>query len=367
MGVTIYTVHMKLNSIFTRAIILASLPLLASAAIADTLKPGDKAPSLKFSTWSQGNPTKEFKSGQVYVVEFWATWCGPCKTSIPHLNELAKKYKDKVTVIGASVWESDETTPDDIKEFISIMGDKMTYSVAIDTKDGFMATNWMEAAKANGIPTAFIVNQKGQVAWIGHPMDMDEPLEKVVANSWDIEAAKKAAELAAAKEAELEKFYTALDPLLSEEKYPEIVALIDNTLKQQPTLNKDLLPLKAEMLMMYDEVKSQKLIAEMVDGILKDDEMSLNYMAWLIVDPEVERKSPDYKLAVKAAKRANELTKGENADILDTYARCLFMNGDKKLAIETQEKAVKIASSTQDYDEDMLAELKNRLAEYKKG
>ena len=71
------------------------------------------------------------------------------------------------------------------------MGDKMDYSVALDTvpekgkpTDGVMAKTWLKAAEENGIPTAFVVKD-GKIAWIGHPMKLDEPLAKITAGDWD--------------------------------------------------------------------------------------------------------------------------------------------------------------------------------------
>ena len=54
--------------------------------------------------------------------------------------------------------------------------------------EGAMAKAWMTAAGQNGIPTAFIVNKEGKIAWIGHPMEMEKPLEKIVAGTWDLKA-----------------------------------------------------------------------------------------------------------------------------------------------------------------------------------
>jgi len=76
----------------------AKTPAKKKTAADDSAKLGDKAASLDGLTYVKGEPVT-FKEGKVYVVEFWATWCGPCKTSIPHLTEIQKKYKDKnVTV-----------------------------------------------------------------------------------------------------------------------------------------------------------------------------------------------------------------------------------------------------------------------------
>ena len=55
--------------------------------------------------WLKGTPIQGFERGRVYVVEFWATWCGPCIAAMPHLSRVADKYKRRVTVIGVDVME----------------------------------------------------------------------------------------------------------------------------------------------------------------------------------------------------------------------------------------------------------------------
>src|SRR5262245_25058443 len=65
-----------------------------------SLQVGDPAPTLKVTRWLQGDPVMKFEPGKVYVVEFWATWCGACIRQMPHVADLQARYKDKgVTVI----------------------------------------------------------------------------------------------------------------------------------------------------------------------------------------------------------------------------------------------------------------------------
>ena len=163
------------------------LALAAGATVAvagPTLKVGDPAPKLQVAKFVQGEPVKDFQKGKVYLVEFWATWCGPCRASIPHVNELYTKFKDKgFIVIGQNCWEKDETL---VEPFIKKMGDKMTYRVALDdkatNKKGAMSETWMAAAGRNGIPSAFLVDGTGKIAWIGHPMELNEgTIEKALA------------------------------------------------------------------------------------------------------------------------------------------------------------------------------------------
>ena len=119
---------------------LAGLALGAAPLTAAEL--GMDAPPLNISKFVKGDPVvlAKGKGSQVYVVEFWATWCGPCRTSIPHLTELQKKFKSQnVTFIGIS----DETV-DKVKPFVDEMGAKMDYVVAVDD-DRKTFANYMEA------------------------------------------------------------------------------------------------------------------------------------------------------------------------------------------------------------------------------
>ncbi len=167
---------------------------VALPADAQSLSIGDPAPKLEVKSFVKGEPVTKFEPGKVYVVEFWATWCGPCKASIPHLTELQKKNPG-VSFIGVSVLEQQ---PEGVKPFVDEMGDKMAYRVAMDAVDekaegdqGAMARNWLKAAGQNGIPSAFVVNGGGKIAWIGHPMEMDKPLQKIVSGAWDLKAARE--------------------------------------------------------------------------------------------------------------------------------------------------------------------------------
>src|SRR5688500_9275436 len=66
-----------------------------------TLKVGDPAPPLKATKWLQGAEVTGFNPGKVYVVEFWAVWCGPCIVMMPHMSDMQEEFKDKgVTFIG---------------------------------------------------------------------------------------------------------------------------------------------------------------------------------------------------------------------------------------------------------------------------
>jgi len=181
---------------------------------------GDQAPALRVSRWIKGTPLKDFRPGEVYVVEFWATWCGPCRAAMPHLTELAKRYAGKATVIGVNVWENAKSPAElnaKLDTFLADMGASMGYSVAQDTAQGFMSKAWMKAGRRDGIPASFLVDQKGRVVWMGHPGALEKNLKQVIAGTFDLGAAiaeARQVELDKAEEQESFKVFESVNPLL---------------------------------------------------------------------------------------------------------------------------------------------------------
>ena len=155
--------------------------LLGASALAADLTIGSPAPPLSVKTWLKGTPIQEFDPAKTYVVEFWATWCGPCIQSIPHVSGLAKANPD-VTFLGVGIWEDEKGS--NLTDFVAKMGDKMSYNVGYSGNQDGMAQSWMKAAGQNGIPTAFVIKE-GKIAWVGHPMELDEPLAQIQAGTFD--------------------------------------------------------------------------------------------------------------------------------------------------------------------------------------
>jgi thiol-disulfide isomerase/thioredoxin len=338
-----------------------------SWAAEPTLKVGDSAPKLQTGQWVQGEPVREFKKGTTYIVEFWATWCGPCRVSIPHLNEVHQRYKDKgLIVIGQDCWEQDTGK---VEPFIKQMGDKMTYRVALDDPSGGgrgkMADTWMAAAGQDGIPAAFIVDSKGIVAWIGHPMDLkDDLVDNVLSGKHDLKKAQlafledtKRKEEWRAAMVQRQKVFQAI----RNKDWAEVDAKMAEAAK---TLSKENMnQLRLEVLLakgQYDEV--QRLAGELYPPQSEDERAAnpLNEIAWrMALDPQIS--ADDLARAEKLARQADTVAGGKSSMILDTLARIRFRQNQREDAIALQQKAVRLA------DEASKASLEQTLDSYRKG
>lgn len=146
-------------------------PPAEAPAVKPTLTTGSDAPALKPEKWLKGEAVTTFDPKKVYIIECWATWCGPCVAAIPHMNALHAKFKDKgLVVIGMNVMDG---TEEKASAFVTRQGDKMAYRVAYDGKPGQIAKDWLEAANVRGIPHSFVVRD-GKILWQGHPLDLTE-------------------------------------------------------------------------------------------------------------------------------------------------------------------------------------------------
>jgi thiol-disulfide isomerase/thioredoxin len=297
-------------------VLVLGLGLASAAARAAEL--GDAAPPLRVAKWIKGDAVdiERGKDKNVFVVEFWATWCPPCRTSIPHISKLAKKFRDRGVVI---VGVTNETDADKVAEFVKAQGDDMDYVVAQDdgqkTSDGYM-----KAFEQGGIPHAFLIDRAGKIVWHGHPMaGLDAAVEAVVEGKHDL--AKARADENQAREA-----------------------------KAKASLMRDY----------FMGLSRAQQVGEKFLEANRKNAMALNEFAWTILTGKGLR-ARDLDLALRAAKAAVEASESKDAAIVDTYARALHDTGDRAQAIEVQRKAVGLAG-----DDKMREELKATLEAYEK-
>ncbi|MDB6076902.1 MAG: Redoxin domain protein [Akkermansiaceae bacterium] len=309
------------------------------------LKVGDDAPKIQVSSWAQGEAVKEFEGDKVYIVEFWATWCGPCIASIPHLDEIYKKHKDEgLVVIGQNLGEDTGK----VAPFVKSMAGKMSYRVTVDDKSegGWMAKHWLAAAGQNGIPCAFVVSKKGKIAYIGHPMELKESLlEGLLAEPSTKQGgapapaaeiatpSAKAAELATRAQSEIGTGkLEAAEATISElqEALPQNLGYIGGLLELDLLLAKK------------DADSGMELSSMLCEDYKKSPAVLAAVAAHLIAQPDAA--APLQAAAEKIATPISATEGDAQGPALSTLARIAFLKGDKIRAVELQTKAVSLTS-----------------------
>ncbi|MBI5091526.1 MAG: TlpA family protein disulfide reductase [Candidatus Hydrogenedentes bacterium] len=302
-------------SVFVTAVVA----LLACVAPAYAAGLGDPAKPLAIAEWVKGAPV-DIAAGNgknIYLIEFWATYCPSCVKLIPHLTELQKKYKDKGLIVAGIANED----PEMIKLFVQEQGAQMEYSVGIDlnrqTNDRFMGEFGYEV-----IPIAFVIDKKGAIVWHGPPFDpeMDTVIAKLVDGTFDLKELQRQQQLAKEKQAHYARYFD-----------------------------------------LAGAGEDKKAADEEAEWIMKngaDDVMLMRTVAMNILFAG-SLKYRDKNLAARAAQRAYELTEGSDPRTLLTYAKTLFDAGKLDEAIKHQKRAIELNK-----DERLAPLLKAALTAY---
>jgi thiol-disulfide isomerase/thioredoxin len=266
----------KMNRVLQKVLLIWIVALFSSISIAADLIPRSPAPMLSIKTWYKGQPIKALNPDKIYIVEFWATWCGPCRESMPHLTELAKKNPD-VTVIGVSVFEEDNGK--NIKEFVKEAGSKMGYHVGYSGNTDGMAASWLRAAKQSVIPAAFIV-QNNVIQWIGHPATLENVLKQIKEKKWTIAHAKK---LFASSNIDKEDHQAArtqlgdAQDLLHSGKFSEALKILQDIEIKFPSHRMEVMCWRWTIEMKKDHAAWEKHLAELVSKKDPKEMQALNF------------------------------------------------------------------------------------------
>jgi thiol-disulfide isomerase/thioredoxin len=338
------------KALASAVLLLLFVPVKAQDEV--TLHIGDPAPPLRYSKWLKGTPVESFKGDQLYLLEFWATWCSPCKKAMPHLTKLQKEYEGKMTIIGVDVWEKVkegqpyESSLPMVAKYVESNSANMGYSVIADNNEQHMGNKWMRAAGQGGIPATFIIKD-GKIIWIGNPALLDSTLPKIFDGSYDMAAYKVKFDR---KVASYKKMYAAnvaeLKPIndaLAAKEYNKAFDLMDKLVAEKP------IALAGQW-----QKEDKDAATSIFITISNEDSLSKNTCLW-------------------AATLFESTAPKMNPVIYHMLASCYAKGGDYQSAVINEEKAVEGAKTALQKGEMMgtimdytVTEYKQALAQYKK-
>ena len=306
--------------------LFAGMAVLAASPAAIALEVGDPAPDIAVTKWVSKTPvTLASAKGKLLVVEFWATWCGPCKMTIPHLNTLHAKYQDKQVVFAGITREKEAIVLPFIKET------PMHYHVGID---GETTTHAAYMKGVPGIPHAVVVDGTGKVAWQGHPMGgMDAVIEQLLAGTFDPQRAKTLASL----RQKLQAAYRS-------RSIEKVLAVLDETIQAVPDDPEAYRAKRRLLIRQKKHDEADALLLAMTKACATDADVVAEVATVLATRPDLERRNMPQALTL--AHQAVTLTEGKDADTLAVLARVHYELGHLATALATAEKAVAVATGT---------------------
>jgi hypothetical protein len=240
---------------------------------------------------------------------------------MPHLTNVQARYRDRgLRVVGVTSVDEFGNSPAAIEAMVRAKDKVIGYSIAIDAPSasgkayqgvflGSAVEAYLGGAKVKAIPCAFVIDRGGHIAYIGHPAGIDTAVEQCVAGTFDLPAAAR--DYRAKQEAErlLERF--------------------------------------SERMASGDAEEAFRLGKELVNGRLRDDVRSMLVIAGTIGSQGGKSRKKDVALALEAAKRAVELTRGTDPGALSTLGMTFYQNGEVDLAIDHLSRAVGLAEGGQ--------------------
>ena len=291
------------------------------------LEVGSQAPVLTVD-WVKG----EFDpaNAEVYVVEFWATWCAPCRKSIPHLTKLQEEFgEDGLQIVGISIDKEVEL----VDPFVKRQGVKMGYTVGTDLRQRTKRA-WMDAAGLKGIPSAFIVDREGIIQYIGNPLGelFEDILVKVMSGRYNL-----------VKQIEAEPSIDAAKLYRAGNSWSEAKKAYDNAIAIDKVVFAHLYIEQFRMLLndKNDPTAAYAYIANVVVERGSEDPELLTWIAKEIAGGEsISDQDRRMDVAMNAAKTALTFAR-RNTDPLyiSTIAYVHFYNGNIDEAIKWQRKA----------------------------
>ena len=348
--------HVLLAAIISQApAATQAAPAAPAAPTTLALSIGSKAPIPEISDFVRGEKPTFFEPGKVYVIEFWATWCPPCRQSMTHLTKLAEDMKSKGVVI---VGVSDEKV-ETVRTFLEKdeWKQKARYTLATDP-DRSTHRAYMEASGQGGIPTAFIVKE-GVVQWIGHPMEMDAPLAKIVDGTWDPKTAKQTFEDSVAEEMKAMGRQNDMTKAIDSKDWDKAVALIDAEIAA--STGEEAMQSRVQKAQILLVAGRSEAAYALCAELIKEDPALRNFVATSVLHlPDVADRRVD--LAITWLTDVTSAAGPANPQVLAELAYAWSLKGDFTKAADFMRRAIDTAKSlgptAADYVADLTAQLK---------
>ena len=318
---------------------------------------GEPAPVLGDAvTWVLGPTAPTYEPGQVYVLDFWATWCPPCYPMIDDLTQLAAAHReDGLVIVGVAVG-TDLGTP--LERFVEKEKDRIGYTIAKPEDDEALKRALFHPALADPddfyLPTLVIIDRQGRLAWVSEPGDpkrgFDEALAAILAGRFDLEGARRAAEARVKAKVRGGDRLAEIRQLRDAGSLREASrALVTSTAEAPEVYAPEAAALFVDLMCLEREQEASALAVALLEeaGLDRVPELVLMTRAILFLGRDDQR---DLEFAERLASNALALSGGNHPDFLYSLAKVAYARSDQPASDEYRRRAI-AAAEEQGWDE----------------
>lgn len=315
-------------------------PPTTTAPSALRLEVGDPAPPIQTSSWVNGPALaiEPKRQRRIVILTFFATWSEPSRAALSALADLhSPNSKVGVEVVAITADDADA-----VRSFLDNRDKPLGFRIAID-REHATTTAYCEAAGIGFVPYVFLIGPDRRIAWHGHPLqpELRDVLRQLQDGSYDRERARKLVRGSRSAE-QLQAMFR--DAYANEAWHAALLALnaLLETDAEQPRL------LRFKLGILLGELDREEEAGALVEQVLAryaGEPKLLNSFAWdLLSDARAFSRTPGAALKLAAAAYAADR---DDASIVDTYGRALYMIGRVDRASEVQRRAVELAKGDQ--------------------
>lgn len=347
-----------------------ALGAASSVGWAQSLTVGSPAPRLKVDQWLKSTPVTRFSPDKLYVVEFWATWCPTCKTEIPRLTAMAKRYEGKIVFAGVSIAEQQKSDTDRsyiarVRKFVRAEGPKMDYHVAVDRPDGAAARDWMMAAGEHALPTAFVVDRRGRVAWIGSPPGLEPVLTQELRGSYNMKAQAQArretAGTSLSNDPRSNGTAEAVAVAVGDKDWKKVEDISNMIIAGDPSQEETYSMFKMLALMHLDRTRAHAYAKHLTSGIYKNSTERLAALSEMLLDQDAAPAQTEIALGYSIAKQAMAVGRSPDAWALDAMGNAQTFQHQLKLALASENGALKSLNGGGRYSQEQVSTLRSMV------
>ncbi len=306
---------------------------------------------------------KEWPPGVITIVEFWASWCPNCRDRAFQVGDLERRHPGKVREVVIATPDRFGSSEEASRKLAGLASGEDTLGTIGWDSEGSSRAEWLTPARLTWVPSAFVVNAEGVIAWIGHAGDAGEVVSGLLSGEWSIEDALRGYVPRFRDGEWRDDASQRYSRAIRSGTWEEMLQALDDLDLYDPGVAGGTAAESVRWMVGNARSRALPLALVLEKAVWDQDARLLNDTAWYLLNA-TDPSDDEIAVARRMAERASERSGREDGLIEDTLALSLYLSGERELAIKAQERAIRLIESGPTDSPGAITELRERLRMY---